>query len=900
MISRPRLTERLQASSNQKVTLISAPAGFGKTTLVGEWITEGRRPVGWVSLDEGDNDPTRFWAYFVAALQTLEVNLGKDGLAMLQSLQPAPITTILTNLINEIASFPAPFSLALDDYQAIHSLQIQEGLFFFIEHMPAQMHLVLISRTDPFLPLARLRAGNQLHEIRSADLRFTLEEAGEFLNRMMEFSLSLDDIAALERRTEGWIAGLQLAAISMKGHTDMTGFIHAFTGNHRYIVGYLVEEVFSQRPKGTLDFLLRTSILERLCAPLCDALLEKSNSQETLELLEGANLFMLPLDDQRQWFRYHQLFADVLRARLRQTQPELIPVLHRRAARWFEENELIEEAIQHALASQDFGLAASIIEKFAGPTIVSGQIRTALGWLESLPNELMLNSPNLCLIHAAGLMYSNQLDAAEARLQDGERYMNSLTGEETTYQRIIRGRLEVLRANLARIYGNLEECIAHANRSLELLPETETYWRASPLVHSASAYLLDGNVGPAREEQAAAAYLAARSSGNLFTLLRSITNLARLKIMQGCLRQAELIYRKVLEETPDGLHRLAGSASHYFGLAYYFGMGSLLFEWNDLDGSERHLHQGIDLVRGTLTADADLIILGYSCLARLRVAKGDHVGALAACDELALLAQQRKFLPRLDTCRLAENARIHLAQGDLRSAVHWAERSGMSVDDEHLPFPKQAEYLVLARVIITRGQDNPDGLPLENLLVLLDRLLHSAEAGSRMGNVIEILSLRALALNVLGVSGMAREAIFRALRLSETEGFLRVFLDMGETMHRLLLEISAGLSPAQAGAYPEATITRVLASFPWESTDHQKFSKLQAKVHSPEQAGIFTRRELEVLRLIAEGASNQDIAMRLVIAGPTVKRHISHIYDKLGVGSRTKALAQARKLGLLS
>lgn len=370
--------------------------------------------------------------------------------------------------------------------------------------------------------------------------------------------------------------------------------------------------------------------------------------------------------------------------------------------------------------------------------------------------------------------------------------------------------------------------------------------------------------------------------------------------MQGRLRQAELTYRQVLEETPDGLHRLVGSASHYFGLAYYFGMGSILYEWNDLVGSEQHLHQGINLVRGTLTADADLIILGYSYLARLRVAQGDNVGALAAIDELALLAQQRKFLPWLDARRSAENARIYLAQGDLPSAVHWAERSGLSVNDEHPEFPKEVEYLVLARVILTRNQGNPDGCSLENVLVLLDRLLHSAEAGSRKGSVIEILSLRALALNALGVSGTAGDAIFRALRLAETEGFLRVFLDMGEAMHRLLLEISAGRLPVQAGEYPEDTITRVLASFSRGPANYPKLPKFEAQVQSSDQARIFTRRESEVLRLIAEGASNQDIAARLVIAGPTVKRHISHIFDKLGVGSRTQALAQARKLGLLS
>lgn len=894
------MTERLQASSNQKLTLISAPAGFGKTTLVGEWITYSKQPVAWVSLDAGDNDPTRFWSYFIAALQTRENDLGRDALAMLQSPEPAPIMVILTHLINDVAAFPGSFYLVLDDYQVIRARSIQESLFFFIEHMPAQMHLVILSRSDPALPLARLRARNQLHEIHSDVLRFTLEEAREFLNRVMELELSPEDITALETRTEGWITGLQLAALSMQGREDVTGFIHSFSGNHHYIVSYLVEEVFAQRPKGTLDFLLRTSILDRLCAPLCDAILEKPNSLASLEALERANLFLVPLDDQHQWFRYHQLFADILRARLQKTQPGLIPDLHRRAAAWFESSNLMEEAIKHAVAAQDFPLAARIIEKVAPRIIVSGQIRTVLGWLESLPDELMNSSPNLCLIHAAALMFTNQLDAAEARLQVGERYMQSLQGKETTQQRAIRGKLEIMRANLARLYGDLENCIDHANRALELLPESEIYWRASPLVHSASAYLLDGEVGPGREEQAVAAYLAARDSGNLFTLLRSITNLARLRTIQGRLHQAALTYREVLEESPGGLQRLVGSASYHFGFAYYFGQGSLLYEWNDLKAAEEHLLHGIELVRETLTADADVITLGYSCLARLRQARGDEAGARAVLEDFSRVVQRQRLLPGLVHGKNAEEARIQLMQGNLAAAARWAEKRGLSVKDETLPYPREVEYLLLARIIIVRNQENPDGPSLEDVLALLERLLRTAEAGSRMGSVIEILSLRALARHVLRDFKEAGEAIFRALRLAETEGFLRVFLDQGEAMHRLLLEISAGLGSPEAREYPLDEMAKVLAAFSAEQTARGGMPNTEAYIQFPENAKIFTRRELEVLQLIAEGASNQEIAVRLFIAGPTVKRHISNIFDKLGVGSRTQAIAQARKLDLLS
>lgn len=862
-----------------------------------EWISQTKRPVAWFSLDEEDNDPFRFWGYFISALQMLRNDLGKNILATLQSLQPAPITSILTNLINEIAAFQVPLSLVLDDYQVIQTRSIHNALFFFIEHMPAQMHLVLISRTDPSLPLSRLRARNQLHEIRLDDLRFTLEEAGEFLTKVMGIDLTPDDIASLESRTEGWITGLQLAALSMQENMDRTGFIHAFTGHHRYIVGYLVEEVLSQRPKGTLDFLLRTSILGRMSAPLCDALMEKQDSQTNLEELERANMFLLPLDNQHQWYRYHHLFADVLRIRLQQSQPDLIPKMHRRASEWFERNNHMAEAIHHALAAQDFALAARIIEKIAPLTIVNGQIRTALGWLESLPNELMLISPKLCLIHSAALMFTNQLDAAETRLQDCERYMDSHKGE-TTEQHIIPGRLAIMRANLARIHGNLEECIAHANRSLELLPESETFWRASPLVHSASAYLLDGDVGSAREEQATATYLPARASGNLFTLLRSITNLARLKATQGQLHQAALTYRKVLEEAPGGVQGLIGSASYYFGPAYYFGLGSLLYEWNDLEDAEYHLLQGIDLVRGTLSVDADITILGFAYLARLRQARGDNAEALAYLDESARIAEQRKFLPGLAARRSAEEARVHLAQGDLRAAVRWSEISGLSLNDQDLPFPKETEYLVLAQLMLAKNREFPDGSSLQDVIRLLDRLLYAAERGHRMGSIIEILSLRALAFYTLGHLNDAREGIFRALRMAGIEGFLRVFLDQGEPMQRLLLDISS--DPALPEDFPLDEIARVLAGFPSENAAHPRLLKVEEPVKGSVQSEMLTRRELEVLQLIAEGSSNQEIAVRLVIAGPTVKRHISHIFDKLMVSSRTQALAQARKLGLLS
>jgi predicted ATPase/transcriptional regulator with XRE-family HTH domain len=547
-------------------------------------------------------------------------------------------------------------------------------------------------------------------------------------------------------------------------------------------------------------------------------------SRQAAESVAGVNLIMLSSIVNKSLIRYnnreeryylHELIRQYAyeQFRLQKTQPDLINELHRQAAEWFEQANLLAEAVQHALASKDFTLAGRLIEKIAPLTIVSGQIQTALSWLNGLPNDRMLNSPNLCLIHSAGLMFTNQLEASEERLQDCERSLNLHHSVKTSDQSIMQGRLAIMRANLARIYGSMEECISHTKRALELLPESESYWRASPMVHSASAYLLDGNVGPSPEEQAVATLLAARDSGNLFTLLRSITNLARLRATQGQLHQAAKTYRLILDEVPGGLQSLAGSAAYYFGLAYFTGLGYLLYEWNDLENAEQHLIQGIDLVRGNLTADADLIIFGYANMGRLRQARGDDAGALAAMEELNQQARQRKFLPGLVARQNAIDASIRLAQGDKRAALLWAESSGLSLKDQDLPFPRETEYLALARVAIASSKENPQDYFQEDVISMLDRLLFAAETGNRIGSVIEILCLRALIYDVLEDFGAARSAIFRALRLAEPGGFTRTFLDKGEEMYRLLRETMDSIAPGQPGEYPLDKITRVLAAF---------------------------------------------------------------------------------------
>jgi LuxR family transcriptional regulator, maltose regulon positive regulatory protein len=925
LVLRPRLTQQLRTGIERKLTLVTAPAGFGKTTLLSEWITQNVQSVCWVSLDEWDNDPGQFWAYFIAALQTRQDDLGMNALALLQSPQSPQIESILTPLLNEIAASSNSFTQVLDDYQAIQNRSIHKALLFLIEHLPPNMHLVIASRTDPPLPLARLRAQDQMTEIRAGDLRFTLDETRDFLNRTMGLLLSTEDIDALERRTEGWIAGLQLAALAMqrtegdrRAPERFSTFVQDLVGSNRYIMNYLVEEVLSRRPEGTMDFLLQTSILERLCGPLCDAVLGDGrlemwqqrgedreisslsaqspappiSSRIILERLEQANLFITPLDNEGRWYRYHQLFAQVLRAQLSQTQPELLPELHRRAAQWFEQNGLNVDAIHHALAGEDYTHAGALIEQIAPPIIVRGQIDTALGWFEALPDELMRKNPSLCLIHSAALMFTNRLEAAEARLVDGERYVQAQPDKQSVQMRTVQGKLAMTRATLVRISGDLENCIRFSRESLELLPENEVFWRASPLVHAASAYLVDGDVRAIYEGQAAAALAPARAAGNLFTILRSITNLARLQALQGRLHQAAATYGQVLEAASGGLELLIGSA------AYFFGLGCLLYEWNDLEAAGRNLAQGVDMVMGTMTVDADLIMLGYLTLARLQQSRHDADGAQATLDNLTVLADQRHFVPSLHDRLAAAKAQARLVRGDLWASQRWAETCGLDTSDNDLPYWREAEYLTLARVRITQGQGDPDGRILQDALHLLDRLLAAAEASGRTGSVIEILGVRSLAFKAMGEGSKALADVQRALILAEPEGYIRAFVDQGERMGWLIDDVRSIIEQSGAPRGPLLDyIKRLLVAFkkPFPITIQPATSEKQQS----ELVETLSEREIEVLHLIAAGASNWEIAQTLTVALSTVKRHTSHIYGKLGVNSRTQAIARAQEHGLL-
>ena len=919
LVSRPRLLARLEAGLAGPLTLIAAPAGFGKTTLLADWLGRSAatsRHVAWLALDAGDADPLQFLRYFIAAIQTIAPAIGAGTLPLLSAAQVPPIETLLPLLLNDLVRLPERSILVLDDYHVVDAPAVHRALAFLLDHLPTRLHLVIASRADPPLPLSRLRARGQLTELRAHDLRFTPEEAAMFLREVMGLTLSVEDVAALETRTEGWIAGLQLAALSLQDRPDAqrAAFIEAFTGSHRFVVDYLLDEVLARQPRHVQTFLLQTSILERLAGPLCDAVVlgDGSETQHTrggrgqaysqllLEELERGNLFILPLDDERRWYRYHHLFAQVLRERLASgARPETVARLHRHASSWFEGQGLVVEAVRHALVAHDWERAARLIEEHGlGWLILRGQVHTVLGWLNALPEALLRAHPDLLHYHALALFSLNQLDAAELREQVVEEVLSSAPPDDRA--RTILGHATGLRAAIAHVRGDVSSCVTLARKALEILPPGDVFGRTTAGVHVASSFLVSGDMAAANEHQLMTAVAAVRGSDDLMTQFHGMVLLAEFRRREGRLRQAAGTYRQAAEIAPEpgGLQVLLN------GAAYYFGLGSILAECNDLDTAQSLQARGREMVRGGVLAAADAVSRGYLALARLQQAQGDGPGARVTLDELAEVARRRSFVDHLIARAEAGRAHLALLQGNLPAAVQWADSSGPRVDDEPA-YLREPEYLTLARVRIAQGRHDPAGPYLRDALHLLDRLLEAAEAGARMDSVIEILVLRAAALRVQGNLNPALAALERALILAAPEGYVRVFVDEGMPMAALL---GQGLGIREGGAEggkqdPEvrAYAQKLLAVFHGEGIAPRSDQHLATPDPRRLPPGVepLTERELEVLRLLATGQSNQAIAQQLIVAIGTVKRHVNSILGKLGVESRLQAVARARELGLL-
>jgi LuxR family maltose regulon positive regulatory protein len=907
LVPRPRLIDRLQTGLRGPLTLLSAPAGSGKTTLLGAWRATpegGSAPMAWVSLDPGDNDPARFWRYVFTALDSLRPGVATAALTMLQSPQPPPAEVALGSVLNALGTVVEDHILVLDDYHVIESHAVHQALAFLLDHLPPCLHLLLSGRADPPLPLARLRARGLLVEIRTDDLRCTPDEADRFLREVMGLDLSAEAVSALEARTEGWMAGLQLAALSLQGRqAEAIGpFIAAFSGSNRYLVDYLADEVLQRQPEPVQEFLVRTAVLDRLCAGLCDAVMAADgtgpsgggpDSQAMLEHLERANLFVIALDDERRWYRYHHLFADVLRHRLSRTRGDDLPTLHRRAGAWYEAQGLAPEAIHHALAAHDDGWAASLIEQH-GPSLgASGQVQTSLGWVRTLPEAVVRARPRLCYVTGGALLYTNQLEAASRWAEHAER---ALTGEVPTDERqTVLGLVAQLRSLIAVFSGDLARCVACAQQALELLPASEVLARAGATVMASHAFLVSGATTHDAEQTVARAIESARSGKNLFGALRAVMLLARLQAAQGRLHRAAATYEQAHEALPhaDALQ------SWPSGPTYYIGTGDLLRERNDLGAAERLLRHGVDLLRGRLTIDAETVAQGYIGLARLLQARGEHDGALAALHQFAHLAARRRYAAHLIARGAAVQAQVRLAQGDMAAASRWAATSGLGGKDE-VSYPRETEYLTLARVRIaeTRAAHRPTG-PVDETLQLLDHLLRAAEASERLGSAIEILILQALGHQAAGNGAAARTALEQALTLAGPEGYVRLFVDEGQPIATLLRQAQArGIAPD----YVAILLTALGMPVQEGGLSTGPVRSLQAVGHLPAPRALaepLSERERDVLRLLAAGLSNPEIARQLYVEASTIKTHVKSIYGKLGVHSREQAAARARELQLL-
>jgi LuxR family transcriptional regulator, maltose regulon positive regulatory protein len=784
VVPRQSLYAHLDDGASRAVVIISGPAGFGKSKLLTSWLAQGAtrgRSVAWLSLSAADNDPSLFWRYFVAALSRLHPGVGATASALLSSPQPPRMATILTTLVNDLHSISSDVIFVLDDYQLIESPEIHQAMTFLIENRPPRLHLIILTRADPPLPLSRLRASGELLELRAADLRFGPDDARTYLNQVMGLQLTAANVSELVGRTEGWVAGLQMAALAIRDQADVPGFIAGFTGSNRYVIDYLAEEVLGRQPPALRAFLLDTSVLDRMCASLCEDVTSRKDSQAILEGLEHANLFVDPLDEVRGWYRYHQLFADVLNQRLRHEQPGRVSELHRRAGAWYFRHGLFTDAVQHAMRGHDVDRAVRLIESGGMSLVLDQQVQTVLAWLDELPAELVRARPVLGTIRALGYVFSNRPDEAEASLGDAER---CLADEPTTDEtRAVLGRIAVIRAAICRFSGDIERSLSLGHRALQLLPETDatSRERASARAQVALTYQVDGDVRPANErpqEEAVAAFSAAHL---LVPLLNSINRLGKFRTMQGRLRAAHATYERAAAAVSDR----AGQPAAVISAAYYAGMGEIYLQWNDLDSAERYLRQAVDLVAGDLTVDANPVTESYLCLARLHEARGHPVEARATLDRFVNLARQRAFFYLLKERGEAALARLALQQRDLAAAISWAVGYG---DVTEITYTSEEQHLTVARVLIARAEDPAAGC-LNEALLLLDRIFAAAAEAGRTNSVIEVLVLRALALQAQHERAAAIEALERALVLAEPERYVRVFVDEGAPMAALLKDM---------------------------------------------------------------------------------------------------------------
>jgi LuxR family maltose regulon positive regulatory protein len=856
LVQRSRLVDVLNAGTAAKLTLVSAPAGFGKTTLLSTWTQECGMPAAWLSLGAEDNDPVSFMTYVVTALHGIGEDVGQASLAMLNATPPPPLNNMLVVLINELSRLPDDFFLFLDDYHFIDAQEIHTALAYLVDNLPQKMHIVLSSRSDPPLPLSRLRARGQLTELRQADLRFTAGEAATFLNQSMGLSLTEEQVAALEARTEGWIAGLQLAAISLRGKQDISAFVQEFSGSHRFVIDYLADEILAQQPEGLRQFLEQTSILDRFTAPLCDRVTGREDSAAVLQLLEENNLFLFPLDEHRDWYRYHHLFSDFLRSEL---EEEHESTLHKRATEWFLSEKLYSEAVNHALASGDMEEAEKAILLAAPAVFNQGSLNILMRWLDALPEETVLENSELAIYKGFALFICQSDEEVPPFLKAAEQ---SLTQESTP---ATLGRFMSLKAHMALSDGQVDDCISLSREALEHLDEEDLSFRNLTLNVLGQVLEMKGDVASAADVYDQA-FKSGWQAGDQIGALVVFTNLI-FSLNELGRRQEALDLCNQLASEMDAITVQGFSLSDTVCLAWSL----LSLEANELDVAQEQAQRALDILSAVNFAQG--VLWGQYILARVHLAKGDFEAMFPITQMGIRLAKQVGRESLHGAWLAALEAQAHLLQGNISKAARWAEAAGYALH-ETPHFWSEYRYFTFTRLLLAQER-------LAEAGELLQTKEKAAQQGGRTRKLITIYLLQARTLLAQRNRKEALEHVERALRIAAPENYRRAFLDEGMTIAQLLPQVRA--------AAP-AFVHELMVAF--GAVDEAM----------PEAVALLdplSERELEVLRLVAKGLSNRQIAETLFVTVGTVKKHLNNIFSKLSVKSRTQAFVRARELGLL-